>query len=297
MSTEPETTNIPKIKKQRKPRPKKVIEPVSGCQPLKYLYLSRLGNKQNDIKYFKYLLPMEIATVCEPFAGSFAILRMIYYDDRYHKVINDYDKVWIKIMITMRDRPDYLSSVLKNVPIYDPSIKLCIDRQRDFKHRYMEYAGTLEPYLSDFLIRMFNSTAIFRPKFHCNDFTEHSEFLKKCEIHDHDYMIELDRFHDDETAFVFCDPPYIDSNNINYIRAMRPDGVKVDNTRVYVNLSEYIKTCKCKFMLILNKNALMEYLFKGWIRGEYNRTYLVTKQNNTHIIITNYLQVGGTLPN
>ena len=35
--------------------------------------IRRLGSKQNDIKYFKHLLPIDCKIIIEPFAGSFAI--------------------------------------------------------------------------------------------------------------------------------------------------------------------------------------------------------------------------------
>ena len=34
--------------------------------------ITRIGSKQNDIKFFKQYLPLDVKTVVEPFAGSFA---------------------------------------------------------------------------------------------------------------------------------------------------------------------------------------------------------------------------------
>ena len=36
--------------------------------------IRRIGSKQNDIKHFSHLLPLEIETVVEPFGGSFAVI-------------------------------------------------------------------------------------------------------------------------------------------------------------------------------------------------------------------------------
>ena len=55
------------------------------------ILFGRLGNKTNDIKYFKDLLPMDVKTVIEPFGGTFAVSRIVYNDDKYKKIVNDND--------------------------------------------------------------------------------------------------------------------------------------------------------------------------------------------------------------
>lgn len=63
-------------------------------EPIKHVYFTRLGNKQTDIKFFENMLPTKnIKTVVEPFAGTFAIIRNVYYDSKYKRVINDKDDI------------------------------------------------------------------------------------------------------------------------------------------------------------------------------------------------------------
>ena len=40
--------------------------------------VTRIGSKQNDIKLFNHLLPTDVATVCEPFGGSFVVINYLY---------------------------------------------------------------------------------------------------------------------------------------------------------------------------------------------------------------------------
>ena len=55
--------------------------------------IRRLGNKENDIKFFKHLLPLDVKTVVEPFAGSFAVIKHFYVDlNKYDFHINDNDE-------------------------------------------------------------------------------------------------------------------------------------------------------------------------------------------------------------
>ena len=37
--------------------------------------IRRIGSKQNDLKHFKHLLPLDVETVVEPFGGSFAVIK------------------------------------------------------------------------------------------------------------------------------------------------------------------------------------------------------------------------------
>ena len=42
--------------------------------------IRRIGSKQNDLKHFKHLLPLDVETVVEPFGGSFAVIKFVYKD-------------------------------------------------------------------------------------------------------------------------------------------------------------------------------------------------------------------------
>jgi site-specific DNA-adenine methylase len=55
--------------------------------------ITRLGNKENDIKYFHHLLPRDPLVVVEPFGGSFAVIKHFYKDPEEYKFhINDTDE-------------------------------------------------------------------------------------------------------------------------------------------------------------------------------------------------------------
>ena len=56
----------------------------------------RTGNKQNDIKFFKHLLPLDVNTVVEPFGGSFSVIKHFYIDvNKYKSHINDLDETFV----------------------------------------------------------------------------------------------------------------------------------------------------------------------------------------------------------
>ena len=56
------------------------------------ILFGRFGNKTNDIKHFKHLLPLDVKIVVEPFGGTFAVTRIIYNDDKYVNYVNDNDE-------------------------------------------------------------------------------------------------------------------------------------------------------------------------------------------------------------
>jgi len=68
--------------------------------PIKNSPLCRYGNKQKDLKYFIDYLPLDVNTVCEPFAGSFAVIRNVYDDPKYNIHINDIDKTYLDTLPT-----------------------------------------------------------------------------------------------------------------------------------------------------------------------------------------------------
>ena len=91
-------------------------------------------------------------------------------------------------------------------------------------------------------------------------------------------------YKDDDDAFLFLDPPYLFSDNSGY----QAQNIETDMTKIVLDILDLIKNCKCKVMLIINKLCILGYLFNDYIRGEYDKTYSLTKKKSKHLIITNY---------
>ena len=64
--------------------------------------------------------------------------------------------------------------------------------------------------------------------------------------------------------------------------------IETDMTKIIVDILEYLPVCKCKVMLIINKLHILSYLFEDFIKGEYIRTYQLSKKKAVHLIICNY---------
>jgi len=76
-----------------------------------------------------------------------------------------------------------------------------------------------------------------------------------------DYKEIIDEYRENENAFIYLDPPYVDSFNTGYVgyqKGQHDGDLKViDNTKIYIDLLD-ILSCKCK-------NAITKYLYRDYI--------------------------------
>ena len=245
--------------------------------------ITRIGSKQNDIKFFKDLLPLDVATVVEPFAGSFAVIKNFYIDiNKYQFHINDLDR---SLYYVYKHYEDLINIVKEISGIY---YELCAENPKYIKElSFKPYVEKLDinEHLKHYIINSFFVRGnLFRIPKGSNYNEEEKEILKHALITNDDFKQVMTKYHDDVNAFMFLDPPYLFSNNSTYI----PQYDETDMTNIVVYICEFLKTCKCKVMLIINKLSLLEYLFKDYIKGEYLRVYQIGKKKSYHLIITNY---------
>jgi site-specific DNA-adenine methylase len=228
---------------------------------IKNVPFQRLGNKTNDIKYFKNLIPLDddtIKTVIEPFAGSFAVSGILFDPTKYKIILIDNDKQLIDIIKNINTFHFELEK-FRNIIIDDkPTNKELLQLIKDSK-----YENALQ---SKFIVRgMIKAT---KNKIDC---TKLNIFLDNVhEIKHEDFKIKMNEYINDESAFIFCDPPYFDSDNSDYndySKKTDDDKIIKDNTGIYSYLAEYIKNCKCKIMIVVNDNELMTYIFKNYIKS------------------------------
>jgi len=71
------------------------------------------------------------------------------------------------------------------------------------------------------------------------------------------------------------------SNNQTYI----PQQNDNDNTGMLIDIRDFMKTCKCKVMLIINKLEIIKYLFKEFHKIDYIRIYQIGKKKITSFCI------------
>ena len=241
--------------------------------------IRRLGSKDNDIKFFINYLPLESKTIVEPFGGSFAVTRRVYYDDKYIKIVNDNDTTLYKIY----QNPEYFCSAINQFlnifkqPKGIENFKKCIETFNN---------TNIDEDIKKHITNTFIIKGYIVKQIKNLDYTEQIKFMKKIEFFNEDYKHTIERYKNDKNAFIFLDPPYLFSDNSQY-RAQNEDTDMTDIIVYLLNILKDKKT-KCKIMLIINKLKILQYLFKDYIKGEYNKIYQIGKKKNKHLIICNY---------
>ena len=243
--------------------------------------IRRIGSKQNDIKYFSNLLPLDVETVVEPFGGSFAVSKFFYKDiNKYKFHINDLDESLFYIYTHYQEYLQHLTTINDLYDTLDceykgKQLKVCID-ELNINYNFKRYI------INNFIIR----GVMFKPLNNKNFDENEKQILNNSLFTNEDYMNIFNKYKDDDKAFLFLDPPYLFSDNSNYI----PQNVDNDMTMILVDILNFIETCKCKVMLVINKLNIIEYVFKNYIKGEYFKTYQLSKNKMKHLMITNYNQ-------
>ena len=99
----------------------------------------------------------------------------------------------------------------------------------------------------------------------------------------------MENKYDNEDTFVYLDPPY-DSTFKNY-------GFSKFGEEEHTRLFNWFKNAKCKVLLIIGKTDFITKLYKGYIKGTYDKNYKFRIKegrvkaediDNKHLIITNY---------
>ena len=129
------------------------------------------------------------------------------------------------------------------------------------------------------------------------------ELFNKSIITCEDWKETLNKYKDNENAFIYLDPPYLDSYNASYNQYQKShdeNAFIIDNTKIYIDILEYLKNAKCKILFSINKNAITEHIYKDYIKNQYLKRYdmnakrtgtkenFTTKKGNV-LIISNFV--------
>jgi hypothetical protein len=113
------------------------------------------------------------------------------------------------------------------------------------------------------------------------------ELFYKSTITNIDYLDILNKYKDNENAFLYLDPPCMDSFNAGYgtyqHKSHDEDLKIIDNTEMYIKYLEVLKNVKCNMLFIINDCALTNYLYKDFIQETYNRNYQTSHLNKKNL--------------
>lgn len=258
--------------------------------------LPYVGSKRKDIYLFEKYIPKGIKTIVEPFGGSgYLSLYLFSLNPNLKCIVNDNDSNLINFFNQLKKNPQYIingyNKLLNKKPTKPQFLKL-IEEYKNLKSDSSRKA---------ILFLFYNKFCSFRKglyplknNIYPIDIEEHKiffEWINKTNFYCLDYSEIFSKIINKKNIFVFLDPPYFDSFNGYYLKydtALKNKNKIIDNTQLYIDILDFIKNAKCNVMLIINKNAITNFIYQKYIIGEYNKIYQQTKNKAQHLIITNY---------
>ena len=241
--------------------------------------LSYVGSKRLDIKFFKQYLPPNIKKTVEPFCGGGAVSLYLYnINNNIDCFLNDTDTCLINYFLDMKTKAQNIVDKVNNFT--DTMTKETFMAEIK-KFKTSNYSDEDRSYYYYFYNKIHGIRIGMYPcrtagKINLEKFQPYLSWVKKAVFSNDDFNVTLNKFKDDEDAFVFLDPPYMDAHNSNYSLYNKPkidivdDGIKkkrmiVDNTKIFIDILKFIETAKCKVMLIINKNGITSYIYRDGI--------------------------------
>lgn len=268
------------------------VTPTKKIMHLKPL-IKWSGGKGDEIKQFEHHLPASYTTYIEPFIGGGALFFHLCPDkaviaDVHTELVDFYASIGLG---RSQDIYDFMQNTPNDEETYykvrdTMQINDRLDNAKRFYYqRKTCFRGMLRYNKSGkFNIpfgkyKTINYDALKDP--------EYENLLKRTTIL-HGGFAETFNKYNDESNFMFLDPPY-DSEFTDY-------GYCTFGKEEQKQLADLFKTTKNKCLMIIGKTAFIEELYAGYIVGEYSKQYkfklyagrIGEEINTKHLIIKNY---------
>ena len=263
--------------------------------------LGCFGNKRNELKLLLPIIEPEIndkTTFVEPFCGSCIVSFNVFKKHTNIKThINDIDPLRIQFYKNMIDENNRnnLYKIEKEIAEKGMDHYYSIINNKD--DDYLKYVISRRIYFLRY--GLFPTTKQITLKTISNNWID---YFKHSKITNQDYKDIINEYKEDENAFIYLDPPYLDSYNTGYVGYQKghydEESKVIDNTKICIDLLD-ILSCKCKVLFSINENAITKHIYKDFIKETYNHRYSLGKiatnkkdktqnKNSNVLIITNF---------
>jgi site-specific DNA-adenine methylase len=284
-------SQINKVKKS-----KKKVEPLLKVP---HFYFSYVGGKSKELSYiFKYMDVNKYDKIIEPFCGSCAFTLSFFQNHFNNQVfhINDIDDNLYRLLsdIKINGSNNYFDFLQKNwingkttreehnniVILKDTNLLNWFYFRKIYKLRIGLY-----PLNANININNSNDKYTHLDKFFQNPNTI---------ISNQDYRDIIEKYKDDEKAFIFLDPPYfLSDNNFYKQKGEKFGGTRlnktefIDPTEEFLYIRNALENYKCTILMIINECCLLKDYYKNYFKESYGKRYEMTKKVSRHMVITN----------
>jgi DNA adenine methylase len=250
-----------------------------------------MGGKRKEIKHFKKYIP-NFDTYVEPFLGGGAL----YWELKPKKAhLNDINEYLINFYLQLKQ--NYRNIIEK---MFD-----YVNTKEEFKKQVVrlnnkEYEDEIDKARLFYYLNRTARSGMWRVnskgefntsygKYKTDTYKTldetYSKIIQSASITNHDFKEVLDEHKEDDNAFIFLDPPYLNCDTM-YTESQQFKGI-------YDYIRNYMNEAKCKVMLVVKKDEYITELFKEYIVDTYNVMY----KNNAseiveaeHLVICNYFK-------
>jgi hypothetical protein len=252
--------------------------------------LGCVGNKTTELKLLLPIIEPHITNksiFVEPFCGSCVVSHAIYKNhENINFHVNDIDENRIQFYINMKDEEERtklykLEESIVNLGSEEYNKIIKKNEPKAMMTEYIPYI--ISRRINAFRYGLYPTTK----KIILKEISESwINFFKKSKITNNDFKEVMNEYKDNKDAFLYLDPPYMDSYNGGYSsfysKNYNDDLSIKDNTEMYIYLLEFLKDCKCKVLFSINNCALTKYIYKDFIKDTYNKIYQSTQLNTTN---------------
>lgn len=245
-----------------------------------------LGSKRKELKIIQQHLPENFEKFVDVFGGGGSVSLFaasnkniqVYYNDGqksladFFTILLDEDKTdqFIDEFDEMEKSKETFKNMVKDKTyLTDPKMLF-------FRQRYsFKSIGTL-----------YNDRAEINMPAYLDYLRRYSK-IKNLHVTNEDFMITMERYKDDPTAFLYLDPPYIEKAVQLYDKKFNVADID------YILL--YFKTCQCKIMLHIIYSPYIREKFGEYVKVFYPISYSSNDAETSkkyfsryHIILCNY---------
>ena len=263
-----------------------------------HFFMPYFGNKRSEVEKIYNeikddLLNDEIKIIIEPYCGSSAMSYYIstLHPKRFSYILNDNNKKLIelyKIAKSKKKLKEFEKRILEIMTPYPTTkeeyIKIINENTIQayyIKNKFYNIRPGIYPRIdgprSKGFINMIKNQKIGLEEHPIINFIRNEKI--KFSTDDAVDMIEKDINKTDR--YYLIDPPYLCSNNSYY------DNVNDTDYNIYEFFYYKQNDIKFKFCFIINKNWIVNIIFKNFNKIEYDKKYQTTKKTVVHLMIKN----------